>query len=223
MKEFLKNNRWVILTYLMVLNLCMYFLNTYDRKVIHLYLNGFVGNTAIDTFFKYITLLGDGTVAVVLLALLLLANMRLGIYTTLSFLAASFTSIGLKRIFFDDENRPTYIFNFYEHVQLRLVDGVHVYIHNSFPSGHATQAFSIFMCLAFMAEKQWVKFSLLVFALLTSYSRVHLSQHWLADITAGSVVGFIFSVILYFLLVSSGKLGKLNKSLLVFIRYWRSK
>ena len=221
MKQFLKNNLILISFYLFLLLLALFFIFSYDKKVIHLYLNQYVGCFYIDNFFSYITWLGDGLIAVIILLAILLYNFRLGLYATSSFLIASLFSIGLKHFFFDDENRPSFIFNYYDNHKLKLVDGVHVYIHNSFPSGHATQAFAILMCLAFVTKKQMYKLLYLALALLTAYSRVHLSQHWLADVTAGSFIGFACSMILYFLFMANSRLNHLNKPGFVFLRFWR--
>jgi membrane-associated phospholipid phosphatase len=223
LKFFLKNNLLILLSCTIAVCTALYFVFTVDKKVIHLFSNQFVGNTWIDGFFYYITTLGDGTMAVIILIILLFYNFRLGLYTTASFLTASLASIGLKEFFFDDVNRPSFIFNYYEHYQLKLVDGVHVYIHNSFPSGHATQAFAIFMCLAFVSQKQILKFLCLALALLTAYSRVHLSQHWLIDITVGSLLGTFFSLLYYYVFMANTKFDRLNKSILLFIRFWRSR
>lgn len=208
---------------MIIVTVCSFYILSFDKKNVHLFLNQFVGYPFVDNFFYYITYFGDGTLAVFLLAVILVVNVRLGIYTTASFLSAAIASIGLKHLFFDDVNRPTYVFNYYEHYKLNLVDGVHEYIHNSFPSGHATQAFAIFMCLVFISSKQNYKFLFLVLALLTSYSRVHLSQHWLNDITAGSLVGTLFSMVYYFVFILNSKFDRLNKPVFVFLRLWRSR
>lgn len=222
LKQFIKNNLLLLSLYLVALGTALYFIFSFDKKIIHLHSNALVGNKWLDGFFYYITYLGDGTVAVILLALVMIYNFRLGIYSTATFIAASLASISLKHFFFDDVNRPTYIFRYHEHYELKVVDGVHEYIHNSFPSGHATQAFAIFMCLAYVAPKTAVKILLLLLALLTAYSRVHLSQHWLVDVTAGSLVGTTFSIIFYFVFINNTAFNRLNKPIYLFIRYWRS-
>lgn len=214
MKNFLKNNLVLLLLYLLCLVNALYYIGSYSKTDLHLKINAFVGNAAIDRFFFYITYLGDGNMAMVMLLILLFYNIRLGIYCTASFLLASLSSVGLKHFFFDDVNRPFYVFTYYEHIQLKLVDGVQIYIHNSFPSGHATQAFAIFMAMAFAANKQMGKLLLFSLALLTAFSRVYLSQHWLQDVTAGSVVGCLFSLVLFFLLFQKASLQKLNRPLI---------
>jgi membrane-associated phospholipid phosphatase len=219
----LKHNLLVLCIYLICVCTALYFIFTFNKQDIHLYLNSYVGNGPADLLFKWITWLGDGTMAVFLLLILLIFNVRLGLYATASFLTASLASFGLKRLFFDDMNRPFFIFNYHTQHKLKLVEGVDVYIHNSFPSGHATQAFAILMCLAFVTQKHWAKHALLLLALLTSYSRVHLSQHWLVDITAGSMVGMLFALVYYYPFVGSLKFEKLNRPVFVFLRIWRSR
>lgn len=223
MKSFLKNNSAVIIAYLLILATAVSVVLNYDKKDIHLKLNSMVGFAPVDYFFFTITYLGDGAVAFFMLLAIMALNVRVGVYATASFLCASLTSNALKRIFFDDVNRPFFVFNYFTNHKLKLIDGVHVYIHNSFPSGHATQAFAILMCLVFVYQKPLLKWLFFAVALLTAYSRVHLSQHWLADICAGSVVGMVFSILFYFIFIHRNILESLNRPAVVLIRYWRSK
>lgn len=218
MKSFLKHNAAILFVYLILLGISVFFICSYKKTDIHLYINRFVGNKFIDTFFYYMTYFGEGTVAVFLLLVILLCNTRLGIYCTASFLSASLFSIVLKNLFFDDANRPLFIFKYFEKIKLKTVEGVDLHIHNSFPSGHSTQAFAIFMCLAFVSKNQFLKFLFFAMALFTAISRVYLSQHWLVDITAGSVIGTGFAILFYYVFMAKNKLQKLNKPLTDFIK-----
>lgn len=213
MKNFLKNNVLVLLIYLISVSIALFFMYTYQKTTIHLYLNQYVGNSFLNVFFYYITYLGDGAVAVFILLGILIYNVRLGIYATVSFLTATTVSIILKNVFFDDVNRPTFVFKFFLHHDLKLIDGVEMFIHNSFPSGHSTQAFSIFMCLVFTTRHQLLKLLFFSLAMLTAISRVYLSQHWLADITAGSFIGIAFSIFYYYIFTGRNTLAHLNKPL----------
>lgn len=223
MKSFIKHNGLPLAIYLVLFGLSVWFLARFNKQQIHLFSNSFVGYKPVDLFFLSVTYFGDGTVAVFLLAGLLLYNVRLGIYSTFTFLLASLTSIGLKHLFFDDENRPFFIFNYYTEHKLKLVEGEHIYIHNSFPSGHTTQAFAIFMCLVFTLPKTWQKLSFLALAVFTAYSRVHLSQHWLLDITAGSMIGVLYSLLVYYFIFPAGRFNSLNASLPSIIQQWRAR
>lgn len=178
---------------------------------IHIVVNAYVGNVAIDTFFYYLTYLGDGRIAVVILLLLLAYNLRFGIVATLSFISAGLATNALKYFFFADINRP-FFYKAYENFHLNLVEGVDNHIHNSFPSGHATQAFSIFFLLALFTPKLSNKLLWLAVAILTAFSRMYLSQHWLPDVLAGSGIGMLFAVLFYYLFIAKNKLQKLNVS-----------
>ena len=194
----------------------MFFILNYEKTTIHIYINQYVGNRFVDAFFFYITYLGDGTMAVFILLVILLVNIRLGLCTAFSFLSASLVSNSLKYFFFDDVNRPSFTFNYIEKYPINYVEGLDIHLHNSFPSGHATQAFAILMCLVFASKNHYLKILFFTIALLTALSRVYLSQHWLIDITAGSIIGTSFSLLCEYFIIHKNKFEKLNKSVFAF-------
>ena len=213
MKHFFKNNAFIFLIYFAVIFTAIYFLLSYDKSTIHIYINQLVGNKIIDAVFFYITYLGDGAVAPIIVALILVYNIRLGIYAAVSVIAATLVSTLLKFCFYDEIMRPAFIFKWYNHTPIKYVVGEHMHIHNSFPSGHSTQAFAIFMCLVFFTKNNYIKLLFFILALLTAFSRTYLSQHWLVDITVGSIIGTSFSLVFYYIFLYKKKLSKLNKPL----------
>lgn len=216
MKDFLKNNFLILTLYFIVFGTAILFITQYEKIDINLYVNQYVGNKYLNDFFYYITYLGDGRLAGILLLVILTYNVRLGLCSTFSFLTATIVSNTLKYTLFDDVNRPSYIFQWIDKHPINIVEGVDMHIHNSFPSGHATQAFAILLCMAFATGRPALKYLFLLLAILTSFSRVYLSQHWLIDVTAGSLIGTTFSVICYYLFIHRNKFEKLNKSLFDF-------
>ena len=80
---------------------------------------------------------------------------------------------------------------------LNLVPGFENYLYNSLPSGHSTSAFTTFLCLALIIENKAMKFGLFMMALTVGFSRVYLSQHFLNDVYAGSLIGVITSFLIY--------------------------
>jgi membrane-associated phospholipid phosphatase len=216
LRGFLKDNFLILLLYLLAAGTAATYIFFYDKTAISLYINRFVGNRMADAFFYYITYFGDGRMAGLILLGILLYNVRLGIYALFSFLSATIIATSLKYLYFDDVHRPFYVYQYIERHAVTYVEGVDLHIHNSFPSGHATQVFAILMCVAFVSQKQYVKVLLFFLAFLTSLSRVYLSQHWLADITAGSFIGLLFSVIYYYVFIYRNKFQKLNRSLFTF-------
>ena len=177
-------------------------------------INQFVGNKFIDNFFYYITFLGDGVLGVIILVIAFMINVRLGIYLTLSFLLAALTTNLLKYQFFQDSDRPYWIYQYVNRYDVKKVEGVELLIKKSFPSGHATQAFAIFFGCALASMKQLNKLLFLSIAILAAYSRVYLSQHWLQDITAGSIIGVFYAVVFYLLIFYKPSFDNLNKPLM---------
>jgi membrane-associated phospholipid phosphatase len=71
----------------------------------------------------------------------------------------------------------------------------------SFPSGHSAAAFTFFFFLALCFKRGWMVFLCLAFALIVALSRVYLAQHFVTDVTAGSLLGVIISSFCYYLFV----------------------
>lgn len=59
----------------------------------------------------------------------------------------------------------------------------------SFPSGHATIAFTLAVVLGFKEPK--IRFLLYILASLISLSRVYLGKHFPSDIIAGAILGYL--------------------------------
>lgn len=165
----------------------------------HISLNAF-HNALFDHFFPFLTHAGDGIF--VSLVLILVGAIKykkhkwsyffLGLGTfILSGLSAQF----LKHVIFPDAYRPVRIIG---EGMLNLVENVELYEYNSFPSGHATAAFSLFIVLAFSfgSKKKWLQFLFLFGAIVVSYTRVYLSQHFLEDIVAGATLGILSFLII---------------------------
>jgi membrane-associated phospholipid phosphatase len=213
MRVLIRNNIWIVILYLVLVLTSCFFLAGYGKVQIHLYMNQLVGNPIMDKFFYFITYLGDGRLALFLLLAIMIYNVRLGLCAGISFLVATLGTNLLKFYFFDEVYRPYYVFQWFVKEKLKLIEVDDLYIHNSFPSGHATQAFAIFISLAFFAKKNLNKFLFLSLALLTAFSRVYLSQHWLVDITVGSLIGTTMAILMYYYMVHSNKMDRFNKPL----------
>jgi membrane-associated phospholipid phosphatase len=198
LKEFIKHNRFFYGFYLLVILVSAYYLLNYDKLMLHQFINYFVGNKAVDGFYKYFTHVGDGVFAVIIGVLVLIKNVRQGLFVLVSYAIAG----GLASIIKWSVNytRPHHVFSYYKkHIDIRYVDGVEMIGEHSFPSGHSTAAFSVFTALALSTKNQFLKLVYLFIALNAAFSRTYLSQHWLVDITAGSLIGVTFATLLYFL------------------------
>ncbi len=168
----------------------------FPKGSLELFLNQH-NNPAADTFFKYITHLGDGTFFGILLFIVLFRNYYHAIILTASGLFQSIVVSIFKRWIFAGLPRPKNFFD--DSISLHFVDGVSVHGHNTFPSGHTMSAFALFAFIAILLKAENKNWSvvLFIFACLVGLSRVYLLQHFFIDIYAGSIIG-ISSVIFGF-------------------------
>ena len=158
-----------------------------DKIAIHKSLNLF-HSKGLDAFFQLITHLGDGWTIVFVSVALLFVSVRLSILQIISYASSGIISIVLKNSLFSDCKRPYYYLKtdaaFY-----KMSDFTY-FIEHSFPSGHTTSIFALMTLFALAYNKS--KGIVIVFflcALLVAYSRIYLSQHFLMDVLAGSLIG----------------------------------
>lgn len=211
MKQLLKENRFFFIPYFLFLFVCSFLLLSFSKTELHI-LSNEANNNFLDYFFKYATYLGNGTVIAILFIILLFVKYRYAF----AFLTGSlFTTVVVnffKKVLLDDMFRPSKYFELFETYQLHFVEGVKLHSYNSFPSGHTATAFNLFFMLALLVKSNTLKLLFFVLAALVAYSRVYLSQHFLIDISIGSIIG-IFFMALPFLWFEKSKKKWLNKSL----------
>ena len=115
------------------------------------------------------------------------------IFLTASLLTALIVNL-FKKVIFHDMYRPSKYFELYESYKLHLIEGVRLHSLQSFPSGHTATAFNLFLMMALIVKNNILKFIFFVMAALVAYSRVYISQHFLVDITVGSIIGVLLIV-----------------------------
>jgi membrane-associated phospholipid phosphatase len=194
MKLFFTQHKWFFLPYLAIMAVAGYFLVNFSKAEVHIWSNQHYSEF-FDIFFQYLTNLGDGMVLPLLLVIMLMIRFRDSILLVVVFLLSGLLVQLLKRLVFHEAARPTkYFANGYP---LHLVQGVEQLSSNSFPSGHSASAFGFFLCFALVTKQNWLKLVLLVLACLVAYSRIYLSQHFLIDCMAGSLIGVITTIFTY--------------------------
>ncbi len=164
----------------------------------------------LDAFFIYFTFLGDGICAIALcLVLFFMVKKRKLALTVFTAFITSGIAIQIVK-FFVDAPRPLSFFKPGQY-QFFIHDITHS-ANNSFPSGHATTAFAVITVIAVHAKKRY-QLLLFLLAVLISYSRVYLAQHFLTDITAGAFIGILFALISIVLIapIKENKLYKVKK------------
>lgn len=212
MRKLLKENRFFILPYLFALLICAALLLIYSKPELHI-LSNKANSPFFDIFFKYATSLGDGAVIAILTIALLFVRYRFAIV----FLSGSLLTAGIinlfKKVLLGTVYRPSKYFELYESYQLHFVEGVKLNALQSFPSGHTGTAFNVFFMLALLSPNRWLKLFWFFMAAVVGYSRVYLSQHFLVDISVGSILGTSIIFLFYWLLSRSNK-AFLDKSLI---------
>lgn len=211
MKSAFLKNRIFYIPYLVLSCICLIAILLYSKAEIHLYLNQF-HSSFFDWFFSCITYLGDGIFLPLFLLIMVCIRYRYAILMILVFLISGMIVQLLKRGVFYDVVRPAEYFKGI--AELHFVPGVKMYGLHSFPSGHSATAFGVMICFALVLQNKGLKFGLLIFAALIAYSRVYLSQHFLPDIMAGSLIGILTAVFLEVKLLKY-KNGWLDSNLIV--------
>ncbi|MBQ8674246.1 MAG: phosphatase PAP2 family protein [Bacteroides sp.] len=70
-----------------------------------------------------------------------------------------------------------------------------------FPSCHAANTFGLAFFILFLFRKRWLSCYMMIWAALTSYSRMYLGVHYLGDLLAGMLLGALGAWLMYQLFV----------------------
>lgn len=162
-----------------------------------------------DIFFKRITYLGDGMVFIFLAIVEVFKNKKFPLTTAIAALLTLGITSFCKQILFSGVPRPLIFFG---ENSLHLVAGVKMAHWNSFPSGHSITAFAAFILLFQWVKKISLKIICIFLAVLSAFSRVYLSQHFLIDIVVGAFLGtsIAFYSSCIFLYISKKIFSELN-------------
>ncbi|MBO4738260.1 MAG: phosphatase PAP2 family protein [Bacteroidales bacterium] len=205
MKEFLKNNAlffslWILTFILLGIAMCVI-----PKAELHLQMNA-CHNYVFDVFFKSFTIIAEYGLFV-LVFILLFIKVGPTIYLTVCGLSSTIIVQIIKHIV--NAPRPKL---FFESIgsfdMLPIVEGVNMHNHHSFPSGHTTTFFVIFGGLSVILtywlcknnKNNWAYFLQFIcfgLAVLGAYSRIYLSQHFAADVFAGSCIAMVCLIAWY--------------------------
>lgn len=203
-----------VITYLVLLMVILGLMYAYPKPELHMMLNSYHSSLQ-DTFFKYYSMLAEWPLYAIALLPLLWKKVKMTIFFAMCELTGGSILQILKHIISTD--RPVSVFEHYAYMDLPLVQGVTMHHGNSFPSGHASTFFMFCTCCVIIQAYSYIQrdrpyslgkkilfntmlIALLVVAAVGAYSRVYLSQHFLADVCVGSVIGFITPFMMYLLL-----------------------
>ena len=215
----LNQKKHFFLSFLFYLIVAILILLLIGNKDFSQLINAF-SSTILDTIFYFITYLGDGVFAALFIVFLFLLRLNLGFVSLISIIIPGLVTQVLKRFFFPSIPRPSVVFNkFIENNNWHLVDGVDLHSYFSFPSGHTTTVFSI-CCLSILIIKNKVyHVPILILGVLTGFSRIYLSQHFLIDVFVGGIIGCLCTFLIYVAfkdLFINSRWGKLSTFNLIF-------
>lgn len=176
----------------------------FDKADLHLlltrdYVAAFdsIGIVLNNHFFKEITHVG-AFVPFVVAAGLLFYRVGDALFLLLSEAATALVVFPLKYII--AAPRPSLFFaTYFPEVSLHQVPGVTLYQMLSFPSGHTATVFCFMLSLTLICKKRpFYALPFFILAVLTGYSRIYLSQHFAVDVLAGSFIGVVMTLLVYF-------------------------
>lgn len=194
LQRVLYTNRWFYLPYLLLLVPALVLQFTVHQFNISLWVNR-LHNPTLDFAFNYLTDLGDGLFAAAIAVMLLLYCRKFFWPAVLSFYVPAIITQVLKRLVFADHLRPGLRM---KHLpDLHFVPGVTIHEYNSFPSGHSTSAFAVFLFLALISSRKPFGLLFLVVAILVGLSRIYLLQHFFEDVLTGSLIGVTCTTLIY--------------------------
>jgi membrane-associated phospholipid phosphatase len=187
-------NRYFLAGFVLYFLTGLFFLLATSKASSFLFLNAH-HNPWLDDFFVLYTNLGDGlfSIAVVLL-LLVMRRYRMAWQVLAAYIVSGLLAQLIKHLVVSP--RPVEFFKFKE--PIFYLAGVTNSGNGSFPSGHAASIFALATMLAYFAGNKWISWLYLLGAISVGYSRIYLSQHFLTDVLAGSLVGVCTAVAVHF-------------------------
>lgn len=193
MRSLNKKNFFIASSVSMVIAIALIILSfSIGKQAFFLLLNTNAGKF-FDQFFRFCTYGGEewAWIALLLITLFILKRKDAIVLLIGAVIFSTIIAQGFKNFIFAGEPRP--IKAIADTQLIHTVRGVYVSTINSFPSGHTSSAFSIYLTLCLLINKKWWLPAGLVLAMLVAYSRIYLAQHFPLDI-AGGIINAIISV-----------------------------
>lgn len=180
-----------LLGYLLVFPALLVLVLSVPKEVIYIKVNA-LHSPFMDVLMQYWTMLGDGLLLFIAVTGLLMISFRHFLTGIAAFALSGLGAESLKRLLFSEMPRPV---KYFEQAgmgdQLYLVEGIDLHNWFSFPSGHTSTAFAVFFALSLMTRSALAQAGFFLLALGVGYSRIYLSQHFLADVVGGSFLGLL--------------------------------
>lgn len=149
-----------------------------------------ISNPVFDFIANVSSLLGEQTILILLLAIIMYTiDKNKGFAICSSLVISLFTMGTLKAIF--KSPRPFTVLKEIEGKRLATATGY------SFPSGHTTGAASMYSAISFAIRKKKISILCSITIVLVGLSRLYLGVHWPLDVATGLILGIVLSMIFY--------------------------
>ena len=188
-----KDNKVSLSLVILLLSVATYYLVNLEKGTFVLYLNE--NRTPVfDFLFRWVfTKMGEPVFCVLMCLLTLFLNKNKGILLSVALILNTIIAQVLKNFVFSDHKRPLHYFA----EKLNLIEGLDVHSGLSFPSGHTMGGFTLYFMLSLFVKSVPLKVGLIILGALVGVSRIYLSQHFLEDVVAASVISTVMCIIYY--------------------------
>jgi membrane-associated phospholipid phosphatase len=188
--DVLHHIRMFFIPYLIILITCLILKLSFTRESIYFAVNAKHSDFG-DMLFPYVTDLGEWFMVITVTLIMLCFSYRKTILLITSFAVSGIVVQLIKHWF--KAPRPVVYFE-KELNSIHFVKDIALLHTNSFPSGHTVTAFSAAVVLSYLAVNKRLGFIFLLLAISVAYSRMYLSQHFFEDVTAGSIIGTMSTI-----------------------------
>lgn len=188
MKNLLWQQRGFLTLYLVFLVIAGWALFQFHKVEIHAYMNTW-NQSSMDTTMVFVTQWAEGIAIGLVILIALSYRVQAGLFILFSTAFSGLITQLLKRQVFPHIDRPSKVFQDLPEYSLTFVKGFELHERFSFPSGHTTAAFALWLSAAIVVNKPKLAPVFAIIAIGIGYSRIYLSQHFLQDVVAGSLIG----------------------------------
>ena len=190
LSSLVKANRSFFIGFFLFVIFCCFILLFYS-KADGFYLFNPYHSSFANFIFIYLTYLGDGFFCIAIGLLLFLFRKRfLGLMILSSYALSGIIAQVLK--YYIIEARPAVFLK--DTSYKYFIENVTLHNLHAFPSGHSASAFAMAAVLSFALKNKKYAVFFLAGAVLVGYSRIYLAQHFLDDVLAGALIGFVSAI-----------------------------
>jgi membrane-associated phospholipid phosphatase len=190
-KDILYDLRFFLIPYLILLAICLLVKLNFTKDEIYFAVNS-RHTLWQDDLAPYVTDIGNGWTTIAICFILLLFSYRKAFLLATSYALTGGVAAQILKFIFDAPRPKLYFANRLKGIY--FVKGTNQLSFHSFPSGHTVTAFSTAIVVLYLLKNKNWGLPLLLIAALVGYSRMYLSQHFFEDVTIGSILGFVVTV-----------------------------